>query len=158
VRDADVVEVAVPAVLEDPGFDARLPGGAFGSDVALHAVGGGVDFVDMDADHGALGGVEVLVVEDARAFAVNPFAVRAEVGLHGAAFDLIEDAVLDAVGVRDVVMVEGEESAAEERGEDEDGHREPVEADAAGLHGGHLVVFREDAEGDQDGHQDAHRR
>ena len=154
-------EGALPAVVEDPVVDLRVPAGGGGEDAALQGEGGGVEFEDGEVGERVGLGVEVLVVEDAGGFAGvvglagDPLAVGAGEGLGGLVLDDGEESFLAAVGGGEVELVEGEEAGGDEHGDDEDGRDDAVEADAAGLHRGELGGAIECAEGDEHGDERA---
>ena len=83
---------AAPTVLENPGLERDAPVGPAGVDLALEAEGLRLQFEDAGLDHRALfaGGIEVFVIEDTRGvISHDPFTVRPEVSLGGAALDLV---------------------------------------------------------------------
>ena len=135
-----------------------LPLGALGGDLALQAERRRIQLVDADAEHDVLGGVEIFVVVNARAGALDPLAVRAEIRLDGAALDLVAQRVLPAIGLRHVVIIEGEQAAAEHGARQQHRRGQAIQADARRLERGHFVVLGEHAEGDQHRHQHADRQ
>ena len=79
-------------------------------------------------------------------------------GLDGLAFDFRAQSVLTEVGFGDVVEVEGEQGDAQRGAHHEHGNAEPVHANAACFESGDLILFGQDAKGDQHGHEDADRK
>src|SRR5205823_509516 len=137
-------ESALPAVVEDPVVDLRVPLSGGGEDAALEGESGGVELEDGEVGELVGLGVEALVVEDAGGLAGvvglagDPLAVRAGEGLGGLVFDDGEKSFLTAVGGGKVALIEGEEAGGDEDGDDQNRRDDAVEADAAGLHRGEL--------------------
>ena len=84
--------------------------------------------------------------------------VGCEVGLRGAAFDLVAERVLPLVGVGQKCIVEQEHAAREQAARQRERKNQPIEADAAGLEGDHLVVLGEHGQRYERGHQRRQRR
>src|SRR5439155_1605193 len=133
-------DIAPPAVLEDPFAQRGLPLRAFRRNLALQSERRRIHFVHTDAEHDGFGGVEIFVVVNARAGPLDPLVLRAEVGLDGAALDLIARGILPAVGRRHVIVIEDEQSRAEDRARQQYRRGEAIQAHSRGLERGHLVV------------------
>jgi len=88
----------------------------------------------------------------------DPAAAGEDEGLCGLALDLGAELLLMAIGVGEIVLIEGKERCGEHGGEDEDGRDDAVERDAGGLHGGELRVAVEQAEGDHTASREPERR
>ena len=157
-------EGALPAVVEDPVVDARIPAAGGGEDASLEGEGRGVELEDGEVGEGVALGVEVLVVEDAGGcagvvgLAGDPLAVGSGEGLGGLVLDDGEESFLAAIGVGEIELVEDEEAGGDQQGDEQYGRDDAVEADAGGLHGGEFGGAVEGSEGDEDGDEGAERR
>jgi len=154
--DFGLGEITDPAGFEDPSFLGVEPAGARGKDAALHLEGGGIEFDDGKPAKEILSGIEQVIVIDFVVFAKDP-ALRARVSLCRLALDDVAVGVLALVGVREVGVVEDEEGGGDGETGEEEGEREAVERDAAGLEGNDFVVLAENAEGNEDGDKGAER-
>ena len=83
---------------------------ALGGNLPHQLISGRVHLIDDHSAHDILALVEELVVVNARSLAEDPLALRTQIGLHGAALDLVAQRVLPAVGFRHIVVIEGEQS------------------------------------------------
>ncbi len=105
-----------------------VPAGDLGEDAAGEVEGAGLELEDGEVGEDVLVGIEELVVEDAGGLVVggvlagggatrltgHPFAIGAEEGLGGLAFDLGEKGFLAAVGGGEIGFVEDEEQGGEQ--------------------------------------------
>src|SRR5579871_6307009 len=123
---------------------------------------GRIQLEDLWADHDLLTGIEILVVVNVRivvrAGSEYPMAPRVQIRLDRLALDLFANSVLLPVRVGHVVVIEGEERAAQNDGCHQYGGGQPVQADAAGFECRDLIVLAENAECNQHGYQHADGR
>ena len=103
------MDLTRPSVEKDPGIQAGLPARSLGGDVLGEAECRRVQFIDGDSRHHAFVLLEVAVAVDAVPFPENPFAVRAQEGLGPVCPYAQANAILDYVGVRNDVVIEGEQ-------------------------------------------------
>ena len=87
-----------------------------------------------------------------------PFAVGAEEGLRGFAFNDGTKSFLSAIGGGKVEFVEGEERHREHSRDQQYRSDDTVEADACGFHCGEFACPAQRPKGDQNSHQGAKRR
>ena len=93
-------EVSRRALFPDPGVDILLPARAVGADLPHHVEILRIEFEDVGFDHQLFRRVEVLEIEDP-VIVNDPLPLRMQISLDRAAFDLIQDRVLNLVGLRD---------------------------------------------------------
>ena len=120
--------------------------------------GYGIELEGGDVGEGVLVGIEELVVVDGVVLAEDPLAVRAQVSLRGLALDFVAQRFLALVGLGDVELIEEVKAGADGGGDDEDGEDDAVDAGPGGLHRGDFVGLLQQAEGGEDGQQNAERR
>ncbi len=104
----DSADISRYALLPYPRADVRLPSRAAGADFPDQVESPGIELKHVGLDHDFLGRVEVLHIEDA-VIVNDPAAFGMKISLARAAFDLIQDGVLDLVGLRNVRIIEGEQ-------------------------------------------------
>jgi len=80
------------------------------------------------------------------------------VSLFGPALDLVAHGVLLEVGAGHVVIVEQKQPAGKYRARQQQRHRQPVQAHAAGPERGDFVLLAQHAQVDQHRHQDGERQ
>src|SRR5215469_7013365 len=99
-------EFGAPAVFEDPALEFGIPAGAVGDDLVFQLKRIGVQFEDVYLFHHALGGIEVLVVVNARSVALLPFVIGSQPALFGLAFNLVAQGFLPPVGGGHIGVIE----------------------------------------------------
>ena len=144
--------------MKGPAVEARLPTRAFGEDVPLQTELDRVDLVHVYADHHELCLIEIFVIKNAVAQAVDPLPVGTKKGLRGLALDLGAQSVLATVGFRNPVMIERKQAAAQHQPCQEDRSGQAEHADAACFERCDFIVLGEQAENNQDRYQNGDGR
>src|SRR5271165_753328 len=134
VLDGSAMQRSDPAGLKDPFLKVFFPVCALRMNTPGELEGVGIELEDRDPAEVVGVGVEHLVVVDFVVLPKNPFAIRLQVGLGRLALDLVAQDLLLAVGVRDVELINDEQSYGKNSAEDNHRKRRTIDAHSAGLH------------------------